>query len=61
MPKVEVQLHDICLKAGETFNVFLKQKDKDSIRVQLRVKTNGVAEIFADDIEVQPFSEWDYD
>lgn len=63
-PRISVtdSLEQITIRRGETLTVVLAvykgNEHYDFVNVELRVNEDGTREIFCDDLQCKPYSEW---
>lgn len=60
-PSAFIEIPDLTLHSGEVLTVWLcKDKNVNSIQVELHIKPDGTPEIFCDELKTKNFKEYDY-
>ncbi len=62
-PQVTIDIENVLVQPGQTLHVWLRGiaergRESPQIQVELRVRPDGIPEIFCDGIEVQSFEVW---
>jgi hypothetical protein len=65
-PRIEVDVQRVDLKPGQTLTVWLDREprdgDRDAAQVELRVRPDGVREVFCDadgEVSLRRFDDWE--